>query len=245
MRAAERIEKELIALHDLEKAAHLGRFFKCGPGQYGEGDRFLGVAVPHTRAIVKAALAECPADTSDVEMLTRSPWHEVRLAGFLVLLQLYTQVVKRRDEEAQHRLVDQYLHLIPRGNNWDLVDLVAPKILGVHLVRYPGERAVLHDLAAREGDLWAQRVGIVATWALICEGEYADTIRICETLMTHSHDLIHKATGWMLREMGKRGGEAQLLEFLDIHAPRMPRTMLRYSIERLPQDLRRHYLSLR
>ena len=245
MTAAQLIERELIALRNEEKAAHLSRFFKSGPGEYGEGDRFLGVAVPQTRAIVKTVLSESAAVPSDVELLTRSPWHEVRLAGFLVLVNLYKQALKRRDEAQQQSLADLYLQLIPRGNNWDLVDLVAPKVLGEHALRHPSGRPILHQLASREGDLWAQRVGVVATWTLLRVGIYSDTLAICERLLDHPHDLIHKATGWMLREMGKRGGETELIGFLDRHALRMPRTMLRYSIERLPQDLSRHYLLLR
>nr|MDE7419851.1 DNA alkylation repair protein [Muribaculaceae bacterium] len=211
-------------------------------GQYGYGDKFLGIKVPETRAIVK----ECRTLVSmeDAIYLVKSEWHEVRLAGFLFMIELYKKGVKTKDDPAVEEIIKIYLELIPYGNNWDLVDLVAPKILGEYLVLHPEKRTILDDFSERSDSLWHQRVAIVATWTLICNGVYNDTLRISQKYLSHSHDLIHKASGWMLREMGKRGGEKELRSFLDEYAASMPRTMLRYSIERFPEQDRQLYLKL-
>lgn len=238
----EAIAARLVAMGDEAKARHLMRFFKTGPGQYGEGDRFLGVTVPGVRAIVREYRREVTVD--DVMALTASPWHEVRLAGFLSLTEIYERLCRQHSESAARAVVEMYLSLVERGNNWDLVDLVAPKILGHRLVGHPAERHLLARLAAMEGHLWHQRVAIVATWPLIRAGEYDDTLCLSRTLLRHPHDLIHKAVGWMLREVGKRGGHDELRLFLDGSAAEMPRTMLRYAIERLDEPARRHYMSL-
>lgn len=218
------------------EAQNLMRFFKTGPGEYGEGDVFLGLKVPVTRSLVREYRKE--ATVSDVRRLLESRFHEVRLCGFLLLIEIYNRD-KRRET------VDFYLSMIDRGNNWDLVDLVAPKILGDWLVSNPEERAVLDSLADMEGRLWHQRVAIVATFALIRAGEYGPTLRIAERFLAHEHDLIHKASGWILREMGKRGGLSLLLEFLERYGAVMPRTMLRYAIERLPEEQRQYFLRLK
>lgn len=236
--SAAAIESSIRALADEAQACHLMRFFKTGPGQYGEGDKFLGLRVPQTRAIVSAHRRTATLD--DVESLISSPWHEIRLAALLLLVEIYRR--SRKDAAEARRIVDYYLSRLHYGNNWDLVDLVAPKILGDYLCQNPADRDILYRLAAMEGRLWHQRVAIVATWTMLCNGIYADTIRLAELYLGHTHDLIHKASGWMLREMGKRGGERELLDFLDRHAPDMPRTMLRYAIEKLPEDTRRHYM---
>lgn len=238
----EAIVARLVAMGDEAKARHLMRFFKTGPGQYGEGDRFLGVTVPGVRAIVREYRHEVTED--DVMALTASPWHEVRLSGFLSLIEIYERLCRQHSESAARAVVELYLSLVDRGNNWDLVDLVAPKILGHWLVGHPAERHLLGRLAAMDGHLWHQRVAIVATWALIRAGEYDDTLSLARALLRHPHDLIHKAVGWMLREVGKRGGHDELRLFLDDNAAEMPRTMLRYAIERLDEPVRRHYMSL-
>ena len=230
----EEIEKRLRSEACEDKVAVLSRFFKTGIGEYGYGDRFLGVTVPVNRRIVKDYIKTASAD--DVSALTSSPYHEVRLAGFLLLVGIYSRS-RTRD------VVDFYLSLIDRGNNWDLVDLVAPKILGDWLVSHPEDRGVLDELVAMDGKLWHQRVAIVACWSIICNHEYDDTLRIVGKVLGHKHDLIHKASGWMLREVGKRGGMVELKGFLDKHAARMPRTMLRYAIEQLSGDERRRYMS--
>lgn len=239
---AKEIEELMIGMGDEAKAKHLMRFFKCGPGQYGYGDKFLGIKVPETRAIVK----ECRTLVSmkDAIDLVKSEWHEVRLAGFLFIIELYKKSVKAKDYAAIEEILNSYIDLIPYGNNWDLVDLVAPKILGDYLVTHTEKRHILDELSNRSDSLWHQRVAIVATWTLICNGIYDDTLRLSQKYLSHTHDLIHKASGWMLREMGKRGGEVQLRGFLDRNVASMPRTMLRYSIERFQEQERQYYLKL-
>lgn len=236
------IELTMHSMRDESQAIHLMRFFKCGKGEYGEGDRFLGLRVPQTRAIVKqyrklVKLNDCVA-------LVASPWHEVRLAGFLLMVELYNQE-KKKSEEKVREVVDCYISSIERANNWDLVDLSAAYILGDWLVTHSDERKILDLLSDMDGKLWHQRVAIVANWMLIRNGIYTDTFRIARKYLSHTHDLIHKATGWMLREVGKRGGEDELREFLDRHASSMPRTMLRYAIEKFQEQDRQYYLSMK
>lgn len=235
-RLSDAVAARLKAMGNEAQAAHLSRFFKTGKGEYGEGDRFLGVRVPETRGVVKEFGRH--AELHDVGPLLDSPWHEIRLAGFLLLIAVFKRAKEKRP------VVDYYLSALERGNNWDLVDLVAPKILGAWLVDHPEERGVLYELAAMDGRLWHQRVAMVSCWSLIREGDFEDTLRLARQFLPHRHDLIHKAAGWMLREVGKRGGKAELASFLDRHAAEMPRTMLRYAIERLPEEERRHYMSL-
>lgn len=221
------------------QAAHLMRFFKCGKGEYGEGDQFLGLRVPQTRAIVNEFRNR--VQINDCVGLVSSPWHEVRLAGFLLMTELYKQRKKSSEAEAKE-VVDCYLSSIDYANNWDLVDLSAAYILGDWLADHPEQRVILDRLSDMDGKLWHQRVAMVANWMLIRKCEFSDTLRIAEKYLTHPHDLIHKATGWMLREVGKRGGFNELCCFLDCHASDMPRTMLRYAIEKFPEDLRQFYL---
>lgn len=237
---AKEIEETMKEMGNGKQSAHLMRFFKCGPGQYGFGDCFLGIRVPDTRSLVK----ECRnlVEFEDAVDLVKSKWHEVRLAGFLFLIELYKKAVKTKDIHTVEKIVNKYIDLIPYGNNWDLVDLVAPKILGEYLIGHPEKRRILDDFSEMSDSLWHQRVAMVATWTLICHGIYEDTLRIAKKYLNHKHDLIHKASGWMLREMGKRGGEKELRSFLDCHATSMPRTMLRYSIERFPEQERQYYL---
>lgn len=161
----------------------------------------------------------------------------------MLLLELYRR--NKKDPDTMKEIVNHYLSRLECGNNWDLVDLICPGILGDYLLHYPNKRDVLYELAAMEGKLWHRRVAIVSTLTLIKAGQFDETFSIAETFLNHDHDLIHKATGWMLREAGKHGGEQQLLEFLDRNATRMPRTTLRYAIERFPEDRRRHYLSIK
>lgn len=241
MSVADKITEEMLSMACDSEAQHLMRFFKTGKGEYGEGDRFLGVRVPVTRRMVKKYRAE--ATIADVEALTSSVYHELRLAGFLILLEIYLREKKSGSREKQKEIVDYYLSILERGNNWDLVDLVCYKLLGDWLSANDGRRDILDRLSAMEGCLWHQRVAIVATFGLILCGEYDETFRIASKLMTHPHDLIHKASGWMLREVGKRGGRERLIDYLDRNAAQMPRTMLRYAIEHLSPDERKHYLS--
>ena len=240
MSKSNQIINEMKALANEAEAHHLMRFFKTGKGQYGEGDIFLGIRVPTSRAIVKEYSREISID--DIDVLIASQYHEIRLVGFLLLIEIYKQFGKKRDTTGQRFALDYYLSKIDRGNNWDLVDVVAPKILGDWIVNHPEDSTLLYQLADMEGKLWHQRVAMVANWMIIRSGEYSHTFRIAEKLLHHPHDLIHKAVGWMLREVGKHGGKPELLQFLDKHAQEMPRTMLRYSIEHFTPEERRHYM---
>lgn len=235
-----KIIEEMTALKDETKAAHLSRFFKTGKGEYGEGDRFLGIKVPVTRGFVKKYRKDIVLE--DVEKLLFSEWHEIRLAGFLLLLELYKTAVKTKDSSTESQLISFYLRHIERGNNWDLVDLVSEYILGDWILRNPEKERILIDLADKDGCLWHQRVAIVSTLTLIRAGKFDLTFRISEKFLSHPHDLIHKATGWMLREVGKRGGKDELVNFLEIYRDTMPRTMLRYAIEKFPFEERKYFM---
>jgi 3-methyladenine DNA glycosylase AlkD len=226
------IRKELRAVSDPEKAKGLKRFFKTGPGQYGEGDRFYGIVVPSIRKIVKAHLCAAEEDLLD---LLHSTYHEERMAALFILVAQY----KRGDDTKKEAIFQRYLANTSRINNWDLVDLTAPTIVGQHL--YGRDTSILTKLALSE-NLWERRIAILATFYFIQEGESRETVRIAELLLRDSHDLIHKAVGWMLREVGKRCSLKDECDFLDIHAISMPRTMLRYAIERFPEKLRLQYL---
>jgi len=230
---AERVTTELEALHSEEKRMVLPRFFKCGAGEYGEGDRFLGVVVPDVREVAKKNTF---ASLAEIEELLGSLWHEVRLCALLILvLQCRKSVPKE--------IVDFYLAHTAGINNWDLVDLTAPTIIGGYLAKHPEERGLLYSLADSRS-LWEQRIAIVSTLTLIRNGEFDNTYALAVKLMGHKHDLMHKAVGWMLREAGKRDSH-RLEAFLDEYATSMPRTMLRYSIEKFPEPLRRHYLTMK
>ena len=213
----------------------LMRFFKTGPGQYGEGDRFLGIKVPVTREVVK----ECWRETSfeDLQECMDSEFHEVRLAALLALIQIFTH--SKADKAKQQACIDFYLANTARINNWDLVDLSCYPLLGVWLL--DKDRSLLYDLARNGKDIWEQRIGIVSTMTFIRNGQLDDTFAIAEILMHHPHDLIQKAVGWLLREAGKRNKE-KLVAFLKPRYTTMPRTMLRYAIEKFPHDERLAYL---
>ena len=233
----DRWQQELTAVARPEKVSILSSFFKTGKGEYGYGDRFIGVTVPDNRAIaVKYAIQ---AGFDDIAEMLDSPVHEHRLSGFLALVQRYR---KTKNRDSQIEIIDFYLNNATKANNWDLVDLSAPYILGSHMVINPDPE--LLDRLSHSDNIWLQRIAIVATLMLIRNDRTDDTIRIARRYLTHQHPLIHKATGWMLREVGKRD-KSKLLHFLDLHAPQMPRTMLRYAIERLEQDERLRYMSSR
>ncbi len=217
------IRAALKAQADSTKAAFFPRFFKAGKGEYAEGDVFIGVTVLQQRTIAKQFKM---APLSTIEEMLADPVHEMRLTALLIL---DLQFAKGSPDERK-TIVDFYLRHLDGVNNWDLVDSSAPYILGEYL-RTKKDHAVLYRLA-RSGKLWRERVAMVATQALIRAGEFEDTIRIAEILLHHKHDLIHKAVGWMLREMGKKD-EKVLHLFLKKHASTMPRTALRYAIERM------------
>ncbi len=225
------IQQALRKCASAEKAAVLAGFFKTGKGQYGEGDVFLGVTVPKTRSVAKAF---AHAATSELAALLKSKIHEERLVALLILAEQY----KTGSETQQKRIADFYLKNKSGVNNWDLVDLSADKILGQYLLK--NDRAILSTLA-ESSRLWDRRIAIVATFAFIRKNQFADTLRLCDALLTDRHDLMHKACGWMLREVGKRDQQA-LEGFLKKRYRQMPRTMLRYAIERFPEQKRKAYL---
>ena len=200
---AEFVLSELQSVGSPEKAAHLSRFFKTGPGQYGEGDRFLGVVVPQTRSIAKANKA-MPLD--ELQRLLDSPWHEARLCALLVLVYRFQD--KKTPEAEREKMYRFYLKNTRRCNNWE------------------------------------QRISIVCTWAFIRRSDFTDTLALAERLMTHKHDLMHKAVGWMLREVGKRDRDT-LTDFLERYATQLPRTALRYAIEHYPEDRRQYFLKMK
>jgi 3-methyladenine DNA glycosylase AlkD len=217
-----------------DDARFLQRYFKTGPGEYGEGDRFIGVRVPALRAIVRDLRG---ASVSDATALLRSGVHEERLLGLLLLAQAYGTA----DAKGRTAIYRAYLDHTRYINNWDLVDASAPLIVGRHLESR--NRRVLMRLA-RSRLLWERRIAMVATYHFIKQRDYADAIAIATVLLGDEHDLMHKAAGWMLREVGKRD-VGTLRAFLDRHAPDMPRTMLRYAIERLPEGARHSYMGVR
>jgi 3-methyladenine DNA glycosylase AlkD len=227
------VKKELKSMANPEKAVTLHRFFKTGLGQYGEGDIFTGVMVPQLRKVAKkfSQLA-----LREVRTLLYSRIHEERLVALLILAWRYNSSVSNSREEKEE-IAKFYLDNIKQVNNWDLVDLSAPNILGAHL--FDRDRRLLYRLAKSE-NVWERRIAILATYHFIRNGDFSDTLKIAEMLLQDRHDLIHKAVGWMVREVGKRDATAEEA-FLEKYWRVMPRTMLRYAIERLPESKRLRY----
>jgi len=226
------IRAELHKLGNPVRGVHSQRFFKTGPGQYGEGDKFLGLTVPEMRVIVRKYRE---LDDAAVLDLLSSSWHEERLVALLLMVDGYA----RGDDPRRARIHRSYLANTARINNWDLVDASAGEIVGGHLK--VGDITLLERLA-RSKSLWERRIAIVSTFFFIKRDEHRPTLKIATLLLGDSEDLIHKATGWMLREVGKRDRTA-LDRFLKKHYRRMPRTMLRYAIERHPERVRKQYLA--
>jgi 3-methyladenine DNA glycosylase AlkD len=224
---------ELKSVSDPEKAKFLQGFFKTGKGQYAEGDVFLGIVVPTTRNIVKAC-REIPL--LEISLLLDSEYHEARLAGFLLLVEKFKK--EKKNENARKAIFDFYLAHTKRANNWDLVDLSCRDIVGGYLL--DKDKSLLYKLAESE-NLWEQRIAIVSTWTFIKYGNFDDTLKLAEKLMNHKHDLIHKATGWMLREVGKKDKDT-LVGFLEIYSKNLPRTALRYSIEHFSPEERVRFM---
>ena len=242
------------SLRNEEQRRVLMGFFKTGPGEYGEGDEFLGLKVPQTREVVRAA-KDLPL--SEVPVLLMSRWHEVRLCGLLIMVDMFEkQATKRLTHDAKaickrDEILTIYLKYAEQANNWDLVDLSAPKILG-HWLLLPTnlgdgtedyKRQVLDELA-QSSNLWRQRMSIVCTWKTSQMGDASWCLRYAEIHLHHPHDLMHKAVGWMLREMGKRVSMELLREFLRQHAHEMPRTALRYAIEKMTDAERKQWMSI-
>jgi len=232
MQLLPQLKADLKSLANPEKAKILSGFFKAGKGQYGEGDVFLGIMVPQQRLIAKKYSS---LTLKDIKTLLSNKIHEYRMVALLILVNQF----RKADEAGKKQIAGFYLDNTRRINNWDLVDLSAPYILGEHLVE--NDTAILYRLAASD-DLWKRRIAIIATFAFIRRNKFGDTLRIAEALLHDRHDLIHKAAGWMLREVGKR--DVKTLErFLEEHARAMPRTMLRYAIERFDKEKRRYWLT--
>lgn len=247
---ANEIIDTLLSISNEKQNIILSRFFKTGKGEYGEGDKFLGIKVPQTRLVVKQAKLQVPI--SEIDKLIYSEWHEVRLCGFLLLIEEMNAALPKGKQpfitnaEQREQIIRFYLQHAKQANNWDLVDLSAPRILGNYLLFLKSDgvmpkRAILDQLANSD-NLWEQRIAIVTNWMLIRQGQYDDTFRISTMLLQHPHDLIHKAVGWMLREVGNQ--DLQLLEdYLESHYKEMHRTTLRYAIEKMKEPERKYWLT--
>lgn len=233
MTTIDTIYNELKALGDEKKSAGLARFFKTGKGEYGEGDRFLGLSVPQVRSVVKR---HTDLTLAEIEELLMSPWHEMRQCALFILV---AQCGKKATAEHRKAVYDFYLAHTRWVNNWDLVDLSAPYIVGEYLI--DKSREPLYRLA-ESPSLWENRIAVVATYALIRRGDTADIYALALKLMGHNRDLMHKAIGWMLREAGKRDAN-ELFSFVETHRHDMPRTMLRYAIERFTPEERKYLMS--
>jgi len=259
MTTAKEIIEYMESLRNEEQRENLMRFFKTAPGEYGYGDEFLGLKVPETREVVRAA-KDILID--EVPVLLMSKWHEVRLCGFLILVSKFEKLSTKRlenDPEAitkRDEILTMYLRYAERASNWDLVDLSVHKILG-HWLLLPtclgGRDAGLHknyklhllnELAASD-NLWKQRMSIVCSWKTSQQGDPSWCLRYAEIHLHHPHDLMHKAVGWMLREMGKRVSMDLLRDFLRQHAHEMPRTMLRYAIEKMNEEERKQWMEVK
>lgn len=225
------VKKELLKNGDKEQARHLSRFFKTGKGQYGEGDVFLGIKVPVQREIVKKFK---DAELKEIQELLNDEFHECRLTGLLILVQKYKKAENKRE------IFDFYLKNAKRINNWDLVDLTAPGIVGDFLLDKKKEREILYSLV-KSKNLWERRISVLSTFTFLRNKDYKDILKIAEILLKDEQDLIHKAVGWMLRELGKRNKEVEV-SFLNKHYRKMPRTMLRYSIEKFSPREREFFM---
>jgi 3-methyladenine DNA glycosylase AlkD len=225
------LKHELEALQDPEKAKQLARFFKTGKGEYGEGDEFLGITVPEQRKLAKKYR---DLSLTDIERLLRTRLHEQRLTALLIL----TYQFPKADAGQRAAIFDFYLQHTQWINNWDLVDVTCRPILGVYLLER--DRHILYELAHAK-NLWEQRIAIVTTMEFIKHNQFEDTLQLATILLPHPHDLIHKAVGWALREVGKKDQQV-LISFLEQYCTAMPRTMLRYAIEHFDQSQRKEYL---
>ena len=230
---ADFILNELHSVADEKQAQHLQRFFKTGKGEYGEGDIFLGITVPIIRDIVKVNKLLI---FTEIEILLDSKYHEARMAGFLFLVQ---QFKKTKNEEEKKAVFDFYISNARKANNWDLVDLSCKDIIGQYLLNKE-DRGILYTFA-KSDNLWEQRISVVSTWAFIKHNDFTDILQLAEILMHHPHDLMRKAIGWMLREVGKRDRDV-LSDFLEKYHKVMPRTTLRYSVEHYTADERIRFM---
>ena len=226
--------EELLSLKNEEKAKSSSRFFKTRKGQYGEGDLFLGINIPTLRFISKKYYNS--TSLKDIEALLKNPYHEIRMTALILLIYIY----EKSSAEVKKEIFHLYLNNVDYINNWDLVDVSAPKLVGNFVYENKNFNHIYN--LANSNHLWSNRIAIVSTHYLIKKGDFELILELSEKFLTHKHDLIHKAVGWMLREMGKID-EAPLNEFLNKHHKTMPRTMLRYSIEKFPKEKREFYIS--
>lgn len=233
---ADEVTGALRRVAEPDRIAVLSSFFKTGAGEYGCGDVFIGVSVPANRKVAKAFYA---VSLDCIGRLLRSEVHEYRLCALLMLVEKYRRAADREQAES---VFDFYVANLDRANNWDLVDLSAPYILGEHVIG-TGHSAVLHDLV-KSGNMWRRRAAVVSTLPLVRKGHLDEAMCMAAAVMDDAEELLWKAGGWVLREAGKKD-EKRLTGFLDDNAAIMPRVMLRYAIERLPGDLRKHYMSLK
>jgi len=237
--SATKIKRELKQLANSEKGAFMQGFFKTHKGGYGEGDKFLGITVPAQRAIAKKYTH---TSLADIAKLLDSNWHEHRLTALAILVYQYsaTYTKKEKDTKKQREIYTFYIAHRSRVNNWDLVDMSAYQIAGHYMYTHPTEKKKLYTYA-KSKNLWDRRIAMVACYYFIKQEEYDDALAIAKILVHDSEDLMHKAVGWMLREIGKRDKRAETM-FLDTHYKTMPRTMLRYAIEKFPQHEREYYM---
>jgi len=229
------IQEDLTKLANKKKAKILQGFFKTGKGEYGEGDIFLGITVPLQREIAKKYIS---TPLSELNKLLKSKIHEERLTALLILTYKYE---KTKSTLEKKEIFEFYLSNTKYINNWDLVDITTPKIVGNYILEHKNERKIIYSLA-KSKNMWEKRISILATFPLIRNNEFEHTLKLSKLFLKEKHDLMHKATGWMLREVGKKD-ESELVKFLDKHKNEMPRTMLRYSIEKFDEEKRQYYLN--
>ena len=234
------VERLLKDLSNKERAKVSASFFKTGKGEYGEGDVFFGVTVPQVRKLIKEELSK--VTLNDLLLLLKNKYHEVRLFACISFVELMKNAIKEKNEKKQKAIFDLYIKNLNRINNWDLVDTSCRDIVGYYL--YNKNRDLLYKLA-KSDNLWERRVAIVSTWYFIKNKEYEDTFSLCELLINDKEDLMHKACGWMLREVGKYCGLNILNIFLEKNADKMPRTALRYSLERHNHLKREYFLKIK
>ncbi|MFA7314424.1 MAG: DNA alkylation repair protein [Candidatus Magasanikbacteria bacterium] len=231
-----KIISELKNLANPTKAKLLSGFFKTGKNQYGEGDKFIGITVPEQRKIAKKYYEKI--SFGDLQKILENKIHEYRLTALIILCYKYE---KTKDENLKKEIYNFYIKNLQFVNNWDLVDVTTPNIVGNYLFYNQNKKNIIYKLV-KSKNLWERRVAILATFKFIREKQFEDSLKISEILLFDNHDLIHKAVGWMLREIGKRDTKV-LIKFLNQHTTKMPRTMLRYAIEKFPEEIRKNYLN--
>jgi 3-methyladenine DNA glycosylase AlkD len=236
MSIAKSVINDLKKYIDSQKKEVFPRFFKTGKGEYGEGDKFWGITVPNIRTVAKQYYKDI--SLNDIKELINNEIHEIRLTGYIILTYKY----EKGDSKEKENIVNFYLNNLKGVNNWDIVDLSCPKILGEYLLIHPEKRYLLYQLA-NSNNLWEQRISIVSTYPLIKKRDFTDTLQISSTLLSHKHDLIHKAIGWMLREVGKQDITV-LRNYLNENIHILPRTTLRYAIEKMDKEERDKYLNM-